>query len=71
LNFLVQKQLAHIENKMVVKIKVEGFTEFEKTITEMVKEPKTIFVLFSGSKDSTGQSWCPDCVAGTKVFTVL
>ncbi len=56
---------------MVVKIKVEGFTEFEKTITEMVKEPKTIFVLFSGSKDSTGQSWCPDCVAGTKVFTVL
>ena len=55
---------------MVVKMKVEGFAEFEKTITEIGKEPKTIFVLFSGSMDSSGQSWCPDCVAGTTVFTV-
>ena len=25
---------------------------------------KTVFALFSGSKDANGASWCPDCVTG-------
>lgn len=47
---------------MVRRIKVEGIEEFNKTIAELEKEE--VFVLFSGSKDSSGSSWCPDCVAG-------
>ncbi len=50
---------------MVQKIKVEGFQEFETVMNEIEKKKLTeVFVLFSGSKDSSGKSWCPDCVAG-------
>ena len=49
---------------MVVKFKVEGFENFQAKIAELEKEYQSIFVLFSGSKDASGQSWCPDCVVG-------
>lgn len=51
---------------MVLKFKAEGYEEFKTVIQKIEAEHKSkeIFVLFSGSKDSTGQSWCPDCVEG-------
>lgn len=57
---------------MVRKLKVEGFSEFEKVIAELEKEKlESLFVLFSGSKDTTGKSWCPDCVAGVYLTSHL
>ena len=29
-----------------------------------------VFVLFSGSKDESGASWCPDCVTADPVVKV-
>jgi len=50
---------------MVRLIKVEGYEAFKKTIADLESDQKPLFVLFSGSKDpATGESWCPDCVAG-------
>ncbi len=50
---------------MVTKLKVEGYAEFKSTIAHLEAESRSpIFVLFSGSKNETGQSWCPDCVSG-------
>lgn len=43
-------------------IHVEGFAAYKET-AEKYKD-KTVFALFSGSKDENGSSWCPDCVAG-------
>ena len=55
---------------MVVKFAVEGYLEFKKTIADLESKSDPLFVLFSGSKDSTGKSWCPDCVAGSLVTVV-
>ncbi|KAK3770138.1 hypothetical protein RRG08_007049 [Elysia crispata] len=50
---------------MVKKIVVEGYEAF----TECLKENTgTVFVLFSGSLDDTGVSWCPDCVKADPVI---
>ena len=43
-------------------VSVLGFEEFDKAVKE--HEGKTIFAYFSGSKDTEGKSWCPDCVEG-------
>ncbi|XP_007523169.1 thioredoxin domain-containing protein 17 [Erinaceus europaeus] len=39
---------------------VSGFEEFMKAVEQ--HKDKTIFAYFTGSKDSNGESWCPDCV---------
>jgi len=52
---------------MVRKLKVEGIEAFNKTVVELGSVE--LYVLFSGSKDSSGQSWCPDCVAGTSLIS--
>lgn len=51
---------------MVLKFKAEGFQEFQEILKDIGNNHKSkdIFVLFSGSKDVSGQSWCPDCVEG-------
>lgn len=41
---------------------VSGFEEFMKAVEQ--HKDKTIFAYFTGSKDSNGESWCPDCVQG-------
>ena len=47
---------------MIAQVKVEGYDAF---LAEVEKhKPKTIYALFSGSKDANGKSWCPDCVTG-------
>jgi thiol-disulfide isomerase/thioredoxin len=40
-------------------VSVLGFEEFNKAGRE--HEGKTIVTYFSGSKDTEGKSWCPDC----------
>lgn len=47
---------------MVQKFEVEGFDAFVEKVDSLKSSGKPIFVLFSGSKDANGKSWCPDCV---------
>ena len=51
-------------------VKVEGFEAFQAKIAELTKTGGDIFVMFSGSKDSNGSSWCPDCVEAEPVVNV-
>ncbi|XP_022104598.1 thioredoxin domain-containing protein 17-like [Acanthaster planci] len=46
---------------MVVKETVKGLTECLETI-DKYKGNDSLFVLFCGDKDASGNSWCPDCV---------
>ena len=39
-----------------------GFNEFESKIQELVKSKKNMLVHLYGSIDSSGNSWCPDCI---------
>ena len=43
-------------------IRVEGFDAYKSEVEK--NKDKTVFALFSGSKDANGASWCPDCVTG-------
>jgi len=47
---------------------VEGFQEFETKVSELEKTGKQIYVLFSGSKNGSDKSWCPDCVTAEPVI---
>lgn len=50
---------------MVQKLKADGFREFIEKINDIeAKKLTEVFILFSGSKDMNGESWCPDCVEG-------
>ncbi|XP_023321472.1 thioredoxin domain-containing protein 17 [Eurytemora carolleeae] len=53
---------------MVQKFQVEGYEAFKAKVEELAKGDKDVFVLFSGSKDSNGESWCPDCVVAYPVI---
>ena len=52
---------------MVKEIEVHGFDELMKT-TE-AEEGNKVCVLFTGTLDDNGQSWCPDCVKGMLHYT--
>ena len=39
-----------------------GFNDFESKIQELVKSKKNMLVHLYGSIDSSGNSWCPDCI---------
>ena len=58
----MKKTPTKISSDMANVIHVEGFAAYKET-AEKYKD-KTVFALFSGSKDENGSSWCPDCVAG-------
>jgi len=47
---------------MARKIHVEGYDELQNAL--QANEAKIIFILFCGSLEQNGQSWCPDCVKG-------
>ena len=52
----------HFQVKMVTKLHVEGF---DALMTEVDNHSdKDLYVLFCGSRDQEGKSWCPDCVVG-------
>lgn len=47
----------------LIEEKVEGYADFKSRITEienLTTKPQ-VFVLFTGSKQDDGSSWCPDC----------
>ena len=50
--------------------KVEGFDAFQAKISELTKLEGDIFVYFSGAADSSGKSWCPDCVTAEPIVSV-
>ena len=53
---------------MVVKHKVEGFEAFVAKAEELsADKSKTLIIMFSGTKDENGKSWCPDCVVAEPV----
>jgi len=40
--------------EMVLKLKAEGFQEFQTILNDIETKSNEIFILFSGSKDTTG-----------------
>lgn len=52
---------------MVETVTVEGFDAFAEKLESYKSSGRPIFVLFSGSKDASGKSWCPDCVVAEPV----
>lgn len=50
-------------SKMPPEIRVNGLSELLTKLDEL-KDKNDVFILFSGSKDASGKSWCPDCNDG-------
>ncbi|RWS31397.1 thioredoxin domain-containing protein 17-like protein [Leptotrombidium deliense] len=48
-------------------ITVNSCSELNETLQQKKNEFRKIFILFTGSKDSEGNSWCPDCVKAEPV----
>lgn len=44
--------------------KITGYDEFIATIDQLTKSAENVNVLFTGKKDNSGRSWCPDCNDG-------
>ena len=55
---------------MVKTHKVEGFDAFKAKVEELAGSGADVFVMFSGSKNAEGVSWCPDCVEAEPVVNV-
>ena len=55
---------------MVKTHKVEGFDAFKAKVEELAGSGADVFVMFSGSKNAAGVSWCPDCVGAEPVVNV-
>ena len=49
---------------MTEQVKVTGLSEL-LTKLDGLKGQDDVFILFTGSKDASGKSWCPDCNDGT------
>lgn len=47
--------------KMIKTITVDGYEALNNTLKE---QSGKVYVLFSGSPNADGVSWCPDCVKG-------
>jgi hypothetical protein len=44
------------------KLIIDNLETLLQTLKEQANDKnKSIFLLFTGSKDSSGKSWCPDC----------
>lgn len=46
---------------MVIKHHLVGYKQFSEFFKTFVTKNQTVFVYFTGSKDSNGTSWCPTC----------
>ncbi|RZF36588.1 hypothetical protein LSTR_LSTR010699 [Laodelphax striatellus] len=46
---------------MVKRYNVDGIEEFNSKIKELEALNETLFVMFSGSPNEEGHSWCPAC----------
>ncbi|KAG1657882.1 Thioredoxin domain-containing protein 17 [Nymphon striatum] len=47
---------------MVRRVNVSGYEAVKAAIDSEKNHSGPIFVLFTGSKNAKGESWCPDCV---------
>lgn len=46
-------------------LKVSGYEAFRDTVDKLTQNRSSqINVYFTGEKDETGKSWCPDCNEG-------
>jgi len=51
---------------------VNGYEKFKEKIQTLSSTMTTpIVILFTGSSDASGQSWCPDCVVCKKILKLL
>lgn len=50
---------------------VEGFDNAKNLINDLESKKEVVFVLFSGSKDQNGASWCPDCERGEVLLNIV
>lgn len=48
--------------------KIVGYDEFIANIDKLTETVENVNVLFTGKKDETGRSWCPDCNDGNNYF---
>ncbi|XP_063677095.1 thioredoxin domain-containing protein 17-like [Bolinopsis microptera] len=46
---------------VVKHVKVSGFTEYLRAVQQYKDSSLHLLTLFTGSVDSEGKSWCPDC----------
>jgi hypothetical protein len=56
-----------LNNKMVKTIDVDGFDALVAKLAQLSADGKSdnsVLILFCGSNDASGKSWCPDCVTG-------
>uniref|UniRef100_A0A0K0EF16 Thioredoxin domain-containing protein 17 n=3 Tax=Strongyloides stercoralis TaxID=6248 RepID=A0A0K0EF16_STRER len=56
----------HFKSMGFTNTSVDGYEELKETI--LSNAGKRMFVLFTGSKDKDGVSWCPDCVAAEPII---
>ncbi|XP_031624656.1 thioredoxin domain-containing protein 17-like [Contarinia nasturtii] len=42
--------------------KISGYDEFIASIEKLAASADNVNILFTGKKDESGRSWCPDCV---------
>lgn len=50
--------------KMAQQHTVHGYDDLVDLVNRLKSDNKPINVYFTGSKDESGRSWCPDCVEG-------
>lgn len=54
----------------VTKLVCDGYDDLVKRIGGL--SGQKVFILFTGNKlPETGKSWCPDCVAGLSVESIM
>lgn len=51
-------------NADVEYVQIEDFDNFSKYCADLNSTGPPTYFYFSGKKDDTGHSWCPDCVEG-------
>ena len=49
------------------RVKCNNMAEYAAALEENKTYHPNIFTLFTGTPNSSGVSWCPDCVAGKEI----
>lgn len=49
---------------MVKTFSINGYNEFIDKIKDLEKETEIVYAYFTGKKEESGKSWCPDCNDG-------
>lgn len=50
--------------------KISGYEEFIEKIDKISETAEIVNVLFTGKKDDSGKSWCPDCNDGNAYLSI-